>query len=752
MARWTSPRRTAALLLAAAPIALLAGLWQAGLLAVPAGPSSGAGPSLSMRPPAQPPSRPAAGVAHSGDHTGTIVTGGPPDDGPATRAAGLPTDASALPDPDGADLAPPAGPLADRQSLPPPPPEVAMLRTVIDLYRKGDLVAGDTAARALPDGEIRVLAEWVALRLLPRQAGFERIVSFMKENPGFPTQANLRRRAEEALIGDRASPRAVKAFFSEQPPQTTLGRLALARIRSDEGKAREAGEMIREAWRRDDFNAEMEARILAAFPRLLTPLDHRLRTERFLAREDWTDAQRVAQRAGDDVARITRARIAAERAQGDAEKLVDALPKALQADPSAVLARVQVLRRKDKGVEAAKILAGVSKDAAALVAPEAWWEERRALSRRLLDQGEAALAYEVVTGLQAATGAIRIDAEFHAGWIALRFLARPAEAAGHFAAASSEATTPISISRAAYWQGRAAEAAGEPSAPHYERAAGHSATYYGQLARARMGLRDIPVRRADTDVAPDAPGLDAVRLLYAAGARDLAAPLLMDLAQRGDDAGAIAAAADHAAAAGDMRGVLAAGKAAVQRGLPLDNHAFPVGGVPAGTLPPDGVEMPLVFAIARQESAFDPAAVSSAGARGLMQLMPATARTTASRAGLDFALERLTTDPAYNARLGASHLTDLVGEWRGSYILTIASYNAGSGNVKKWIEAYGDPRQSAVDAIDWVERIPFYETRNYVQRVLENLQVYRSRLGQDGGLLIDADLQRGAAPKRDAAR
>ncbi len=135
-----------------------------------------------------------------------------------------------------------------------------------------------------------------------------------------------------------------------------------------------------------------------------------------------------------------------------------------------------------------------------------------------------------------------------------------------------------------------------------------------------------------------------------------------------------------------------------------------------------------------------------------MQLMPATAKMTASRVGLDFALDRLTSDPAYNARLGAAHLGDLVDEWRGSYVLTIAAYNAGSGNVKKWIEAYGDPRSSAVDAIDWVESIPFTETRNYVQRVMENLQVYRSRLGRDGGLLIDADLERGAHAKRDASR
>lgn len=744
MARWTATRLAAALLVTAAPLAATAVLWQADRLRLPEALRGAAGPAATVATPV-PGQRP----SRTTEHTGTVLGSGTPADG---ADADGPADTASAPAADEA-VAPPPGPLADRLAPVPVPPEVAILRTAIDFYRKSDLVAGDAAARALPDGEARVAAEWAALRLSHRQAGYDRIRAFMRDNPAFPAQAMLRRRAEEALLSERPSDRAVKAFFAEQPPQTTLGRLALARVRAAEGRAREAGEMIRDTWRRDDFGADMEARILAAFPRLLTPLDHRLRAERFLAREDWADATRAAQRAGDDVVRITRARIAAERAQSDAEKLVDALPKALQSDPSAVLARVQVLRRKDKGAEAAAALAAIPRDRLALVAPEAWWEERRALARRLLDQGDAALAYGVAAGMPPSTGVTRIDAEFHAGWIALRFLARPEAAAVHFAAAASEATTPISIGRAAYWQGRAAEAAGASGNDHYARAAAHSATYYGQLARARLGLRDMPVRRAGQETGPDGGiGIGVVRLLYAAQARDLAVPLLLDLAQRSDDPAAIAAAVDLAAAAGDVRGVLAAGKAAVQRGLPLDDHAFPVGGVPAGQLPADGVEMPLVLAIARQESAFDHTAISSAGARGLMQLMPATARTTASRAGVDFALDRLTSDPAYNALLGAAHLGDLVDAWRGSYILTIAAYNAGSGNVKKWLEAYGDPRAPGIDAIDWVERIPFTETRNYVQRVMENLQVYRSRLGTDGGLLIDADLERGSAPKRDASR
>jgi soluble lytic murein transglycosylase len=432
--------------------------------------------------------------------------------------------------------------------------------------------------------------------------------------------------------------------------------------------------------------------------------------------------------------------------------LVDAVPKALQQQPSWLYAKAQVLRRKDKAVEAAQVMARAPQDAGALVAPEAWWTERRILARKLLDQGEQRLAYEVAAARPPGTGAFAIEGEFHAGWIALRFLNDTAAAARHFADAAGHATTPISVSRAAYWQGRAAEAAGGDARAYYETAARHGTTWYGQLARARLGRTDLVLQRPPaSQIGPGTLVGDAVRLLMAAGARDLAMPLLSDAVHPRRDASDVAAVASAVEEAGDARAQLVIGKTALQRGFPLESQAFPVGGIPLAGLPTDGIETPLVLAIARQESAFDAKAQSPVGARGLMQLMPATARETAGRLKLDFSLDRLTSDPTYNATLGAAYLAGLASDWRGSYILAIASYNAGAGNVKKWIEAYGDPRNAAIDPIDWVERIPFTETRNYVQRVMENLQAYRSRMGDRDAMLIMQDLRRGA-PKGEASR
>src|SRR5690606_37240753 len=234
-----------------------------------------------------------------------------------------------------------------------------------------------------------------------------------------------------------------------------------------------------------------------------------------------------------------------------------------------------------------------------------------------------------------------------------------------------------------------------------------------------------PAARAGAEAAPL---IGALRLAYRLGDANLSVPLLAQAARTANDAETFALLAEIAAEANDARGRLLIGKRALYADHLLHAEAFPTEGVPPVDAAGAAVERAMVLAIARQESAFDPGAISPAGARGLMQLMPATARETAKRAGLAYDLNRLTADPAYNATLGAAHLGELVGYWRGSYILTFAAYNAGPGNVRRWIAAYGDPRSPGVDPVDWVERIPFNETRNYVQRVMENLQVYRERV------------------------
>jgi len=394
---------------------------------------------------------------------------------------------------------------------------------------------------------------------------------------------------------------------------------------------------------------------------------------------------------------------------------------------------VQFLRRQEKLDEIGEILAALTAHPFVSADGDQWWVERRLIARKLLDRGDAYAAYAIVRDNAAESIEKRIEAEFHAGWIALRFLNHPATAARHFADAASLATKPISLARTLYWQGRAAEALGAHGEARgfFEKAADYSITYYGQLARAKLGLPEVQLRTVGIDgrAAFDAlPMGKAVKRLYEAGYRDIAFALCADLAASLTDASQLDALAHVVADNGDARTLLTIGKTAVQRGYPLDVHAFPLLGLPAVEPVDNRVGKAMVYAVTRQESAFAPQVQSSAGARGLMQLMPDTARRTAKRLGVEFDLGRLI-DPEYNAKLGVAHLGELMDDWKGSHILMFASYNAGGSNVSKWVKAYGDPRSPNVDPIDWVERIPFSETRNYVQRVMEGMLVYRTRLG-----------------------
>lgn len=640
--------------------------------------------------------------------------------------------------------------------------DLAALRQAIDLYRKGKVTDGDRLRDGFKDPAARALLEWVAIRA-GAGVDFERVVAFTRNDPAWPGSPLLRRRAEERLLSEKKNPATVRAYFGSAKPSSAPGKVALALAFKADGLDSDAAELVRSLWREDAFGRTLEAKVMEAFPGLLTAIDHRARMERALLKEEWESAGRAASYAGGSYASLVRARRAVE-AKGSAGPIaLNAVPPSLRSDSSFLLSRVRYFRRAEKYAEAAKILAAAPTNPEVLVDGDEWWVERRIVARKLMDQGDSKTAYAVANGHSARSVDKRIEAEFHAGWIALRFADDSKNAQEHFAKAAEIAETPISRARAAYWQGRAAEALGksDEAKSFYERAAEQPIAYYGQLARAKLGQSELALRRAAELDGPGRAAFDdrlyvrAIKLLSAAALKEMALPLYIDAAKTLTSDADLNALGQVAVETKDARALVSLGKFATQRGLPLDIHAFPTLGIPdyqAFTAVPL-VEKAMVFAIARQESQFDPRAQSGVGARGLMQMMPATASRTARRVSTAYEQDKLTSDPAYNARLGQAHLGELMEDWRGSYILAFASYNAGGGNVKKWIDAYGDPRKGEVDPIDWVERIPFSETRNYVQRVMENLQVYRNLLDAksvgNGGpgksaLLIEHDFARGA--------
>ena len=632
---------------------------------------------------------------------------------------------------------------------PTPPADVSHIKTAVGFARQGKTSQAAEVLKDIGDPVGRKLVEWAILRSDDNNVGFSRYASFISSNPTWPSIGFLRRRAEAMLWQERASPATVRAFFAQQQPLTAKGRFALARALLAQGDRAAARDEVRYAWWNDAFSGDLEDQAIETFGSLLSADDHKARMDMRLYAEDVEGGLRSANRAGGNAPAIARARIAVIRKAGNADSLFNALPSDAKRDIGAIFSHAQWLRRDDDAGEAARFVLSVPNDSSAALDTDQWWIERRLIARKLLDEGDIKTAYLVAR--DAATPArenYRIEHQFTAGWIALRFLNDAGTAKMHFAKMAEGVTNPISLGRAGYWLGRTAEAMGrqDEARTHYQAAARYPTSYYGQIARARLGLKDLPLRPSpDASAGANLEVVRAADLLYAIGARDLVTAMLADLGDRLSDPVALAALGEVAIRNKDARAALHVGKAALARGLPLEHYAFPTIGIPDYRAVGPAIEIPVVYAIARQESTFHQPTVSSAKAMGLMQVTPEAGRYVAKKFGQSFDVRRLLSDPVYNVQLGSAELGDLASDYRGSYIMTFAGYNAGRGRVKDWITRFGDPRNPDVDPIDWVERIPFSETRNYVQRVLENLQVYRVRFGGGSKLQIEADLRRGGS-------
>ncbi|MBX6329651.1 MAG: lytic transglycosylase domain-containing protein [Pseudolabrys sp.] len=681
---------------------------------------------------------------------------------PAPRPASLPPPVTASLGLPGASFAPsrllqpphPAGnsfALAATEST--PAADLQTLKRLFEALRKGREAEAEAAERGIADPLARKLAEWAILRSDSGDPGFRRYLDFITANPSWPHVTLFRKRAEAALWNDRADDATVRAFFAARAPLTAKGRYALARALRDAGDRAGAAALVREAWRNEDCSDDVEARVLATFGDLLTRADHKARMDRRFYEEDTQAGLRAAERLGGAEVALARAWAAVIRHARNAKALLDAVPADAQREAGYAFARAQWLRRENRIEEAARLVLAAPRAEQAFGA-DAWWQERRILVRALLDRGDAHTAYRLaVEAVMPDKPFFRGDKFFTAGWIALRFLNDPRTAASLFGEIGKVNGTPHGLSRAGYWQGRAAEALGEAARARrfYEAAAAYTATYYGQLARARLGLTELglrgppPISPAERRTLARLEIVRAVKLLYALDERDLVAAIYAELGTSGSDVAGLAELAEVAFRHGDGRAMALLGEEAYARGLPLEYFAFPTVGLPDYRPIAPPIDPAVAYAVARQESHFNQKVVSPAHAMGLMQVTPEAAIDTARRFKATYDRARLLSDPVYNMQMGAAELANLFMGYNGSYILTFAGYNAGRGRVRQWIAAYGDPRDPSVDPIDWVERIPLSETRNYVMRVMENLQVYRARFTGGGRLLIEADLRRGSA-------
>ena len=628
------------------------------------------------------------------------------------------------------------------------PLDLTAVKQAIDLVHKDRVEEASNIERTIADPVARKLVEWVVLRSDDNTVEFSRYAAFIGANPTWPSIITLRWHAEAALWEQQIDPQTTLNYFAKEPPLSAKGYFALARawlIRGDSARAYAA---VSTAWRNSAFSENVEAQARQMFAGLITPADDKARMDARLYAADVEAAMRAAHHLDPADFAIARARAAVIEKSSDAKALLAAVPTAAQHDPGYIFSLIQWFRHHDQIKEATQWMLSAPRDPQKLVDLNQWWVERRLIARKLLDLGEIRTAYEIANEAAVPPDENRrAEQQFTAGWIALEFLHQPAIAIAHFARIAEGVVNPITLARSYYWQGRAAQALGRtPEArAYYEAAARYQTAYYGQLARAQLNLDDVSLRDLPAPPAERRP-LELGRVfetLYAIDQRDIVAGMAADIADKTNDVAGLAALAEITVRHHDARATLLIGKTALGRGLPFARYAFPDFGIPDYRQVGPTVERCVVYSIVRQESAFNAKVVSSAHALGLMQVTPSAGRNTARKFKVPFDQHRLLSDVAYNAQLGTAELGADIAAFRGSYILAFAAYNAGPRRAEEWIEQYGDPRNPKVDPINWIERIPITETRYYIQRVLENMQVYRARLENNPKLLIEADLRRG---------
>lgn len=610
--------------------------------------------------------------------------------------------------------------------------------------KRGDISGAKAAISGLSDPIARKLVTWAMVDVSSATLGFYDLDAARRDLNTFPRGARRQAAAEKLIETAGKSPAEVVAWFGGQEPQSAEGATALASAYRSLGRQAEAADLIRRWWRDESFEADAQRAMLTRFGAMLTVDDHIRRADVLLYGAQGPAARDVVALLPASHQAAALARISL-RANSDAA--FDSLTPADQASPGVAFERASFLRRRGQDSLAAAALSASATEGVTSDGAERVWDERYRLTLAAIRSGDWRAAYRASANTGLNSGADATEAEFYAGWIALSRLNDPVAAGRHFAAIERIGRSPITRGRALYWEGRAAEARGDKAAADafYARGAEHSTTFYGQLSAEKLGQRLVlPADPVPTEA--ERAGFEsqdvvqAMRMLVDQDQRDLFKVFALHIDDIVPNRVEAALLIDAIRGYGDQDTSMKAARGAAQRGLILADRAYPYRTPPEVSGAP---EPALVLGVTRQESGFDPRVRSGADARGMMQLLPSTAASVARRMGVGYSLPQLY-EPDYNMRLGSSFLGQLVNQFSGSYILAAAGYNAGPGRPPQWTAMCGDPRAGGQDPLDFIECIPFSETRNYVMRVMENMQVYRAKAnGGSAPITLASDLRRG---------
>lgn len=608
----------------------------------------------------------------------------------------------------------------------------------------------------ISDPAAQALVRWRIATSGDTGTGYSDLMKALEEFKGWPDTSKIEDQAEITIRRSNLTADEQIAWLLARGPRTGEGVLSLADAYSAQAKRDDMVRVIREAWRSRPMSSQASGQIQVLYAGELTAEDHFARADMFLWRGDTQSATALMPKLSAGRKKIIEARIALMKNAKNVDKTVNAVPSEYIDDPGLLYDRARWAERKGRQSDELSYLLRIHGEDAPAVGREAIWGEKQSVMRRMIRERDYQKAYQLAAGHGLLTGEAFRDAEWVAGWLALEKLGDAAKAEAHFRVFGAGVATPISVSRAQYWLGEALTKQQKVAEAQeaYLAASKFPYVFYGQLAAEKVRQQNPEAVKIAFSL--PAPPTDEER---AAFARRIPVRAMILLAETGrlasferfsfalDDVletpGEHQMLFDIAAGYLEMRAAVRGAKAGLGRGLVAPDAVFPLLPLPAS--PRTGSAEPaLVLALSRQESEFNPRAVSSADARGLMQMIPRYAQAEARLVGIPFKQSWLTDDPQYNLRLGRGFLDDLVDSFGGSYILAAAAYNAGPSRARQWINDFGDPRTGAVDPVDWIESIPFSETRNYVQRVLENTQVYRHRLaGQPVNIQLSDDLRRG---------
>lgn len=627
--------------------------------------------------------------------------------------------------------------------------DTAAFRQGLAAARARDVGGARMAMSQIGDPTARKLVEWALIDTSASQLSHAELAQAAQAMARWPRGDSRRAALEASLDLANPGPDAVLALFAQIPPASVQGAIALADALDQRGRRAEAQELIRDWWRNRSFDEAQQSRMLNRWSGALSAADHDARLSMLLLGPHGPATRAMAGMASAEMRAVAQAAMTLRTAYSP-EAVVAGLTPAQAMHPAVVLERVRILRAANRQTEAFALLSALPAAPSHREGQDTLWRERRNYFLDALRLGDPRAAYDAMAGHGFPSGDRKVDGEFFAGWAALTGLNDPATAARHFQALREMSSTPITQGRALYWLGRAAEARGDAAAAqaYYAEGGRHIQSFYGQLAAEKAGITTLVLPPDPQPTPADVARFEAdemvraLRILGETGETSLYRVFAYALDDQLSEPADFAQLMDMTRGYGETFAAMMVGRAASQRGVLMPERQYPVRIPPsvAGAAP-----LPFSLAITRQESSFDPRATSGANARGMMQFLPATAAAVARRMGLPYSVERLY-DPDYNMTLGTYHLGETLSASGGSYLLSAVAHNAGAGRINMFVSRCGDPRGGQVAPEDFIECVPFSETRDYMMRVLENMAIYKARLnGGSAPLTPSADLRAGAA-------